>query len=238
VKFVKIEEPEVYKPIIIAAMQDMGNVGSIAIEFINKNLNTRTFRYVSAPYPNYVIDKGGYIDFQQEKWEYRYGKDLIEFGGGVGQPQTNEELYELCQDVMDIAKVYSAQLIYALGAFHTNRNIGKQPKTFVTTTSVELSEQVKKLGVEMTPQSSFITGFNGLILGFAKLNNVRGIGIYGEINDPQIPQYRAAKSVLQLLERLTFRKFGALEELDIMAEAVDNEIEKMRKSRDSSYNNT
>ena len=130
------------------------------------------------------------------------------------------------------------QLIYALGAFHTNRNIGKQPKTFVTTTSPELSEQVKKLGVEMTPQSSFITGFNGLILGFAKLNSVRGIGIYGEINDPQIPQYRAAKNVLQLLERLTFQKFGALEELDIMAEAVDNEIEKMRKSRDSSYNNT
>lgn len=142
-KFVKIEEPEVYKPIIIAAMQDMGNVGSIAIEFINKNLNTRTFRYVSAPYPNYVIDKGGYIDFQQEKWEYRYGKDLIEFGGGVGQPQTNEELYELCQDVMDIAKVYSAQLIYTLGAFHTNRNIGKQPKTFVTTTSAELANKLK-----------------------------------------------------------------------------------------------
>lgn len=142
-KFVKIEEPEDYKPIIIAAMQDMGNVGSIAIEFINKNLNTRTFRYVSAPYPNYVIDKGGYIDFQQEKWVYRYGKDLIEFGGGVGQPQTNEELYELCQDVMDIAKVYSAQLIYALGAFHTNRNIGKQPKTFVTTTSAELANKLK-----------------------------------------------------------------------------------------------
>jgi hypothetical protein len=39
------------------------------------------------------------------------------------------------------------QLIYALGAFHTNRNIDKQPKTFVTTTSAELSEQVKKLGV-------------------------------------------------------------------------------------------
>ena len=75
-------------------------------------------------------------------------------------------------------------------------------------------------------------------MGFAKLNSIRGIGIYGEINDPQIPQYRAAKNVLQLLERLTFQKFGALEELDIMAEAVDNEIEKMRKSRDSSYNNT
>ncbi|MGI0050048.1 MAG: PAC2 family protein, partial [Nitrososphaera sp.] len=96
-KFVKVEDPDVSKPIMIAAMQDMGNVGSIAIDFINKSLQTRCFRYVSPPYPNYVVDKGGHIDFQQERWEYRYGSGVIVFGGGVGQPQTNEELYELCQ---------------------------------------------------------------------------------------------------------------------------------------------
>lgn len=41
---------------------------------------------------------------------------------------------------------------------------------------------------------------------------------------PQIPQYRSAKSVLQVLEKLTYQKFGGLEELDVMAEGVDNEI--------------
>jgi hypothetical protein len=34
---------------------------------------------------------------------------------------------------------------------------------------------------------------------------------------------------LQLLERLTYQRFGTLEELDVMAEAVDNEIERMKK---------
>ena len=234
-KFVNVEKPEVTKPIIIAAMQDMGNVGSIVIDLINKNLNTHLFRYVSPPYPNYVIDKGGYIEFQREKWGYTYGKDIIVFGGGAGQPQTNEELYELCRDITDIAKMYSAQLIYTLGAFHTSREIGKQPRTFVTTTSQELTEQIKRMGVETTPQSSLITGFNGLILGFAKMNNIRGIGLYGEINQPQIPQYRSAKSVLQLLERLTFQKFGELDELDRMAEVVEKEIEKMKSMGDSFY---
>ncbi|MBA4458351.1 MAG: hypothetical protein H2A90_01150, partial [Nitrosopumilaceae archaeon] len=37
-------EPDVQKPIIIAAMQDMGNVGSIVINFINESLRTKTFR--------------------------------------------------------------------------------------------------------------------------------------------------------------------------------------------------
>jgi len=237
-KYINLEEPQVTKPIVIAAMQDMGNVGNIVIDFINKSLDSDCFRYVCPPFPNYVMDKGGYIEFQPERWEYRYGSDIIEFGGGTGQPQTNEELYELCQDVIDVAKKHSAQLIYTVGAFHTTHTILQQPRTFVTTTSQELMEQVKRLGVEATPKSSFITGFNGLILGFAKLNNIRGIGLYCEINDPNIPQYRAAKSILQLLERLTFMKFGQLHELDIMADAVDKEIDKMRASGDSYFDNT
>jgi uncharacterized protein len=232
-KFVDVKDPGIKKPIVIAAMQDMGNVGTIAIEFINRSLKTILFRYVSSYYPNYVVDKGGYIDFEQERWEYRYAKDTIIFGGGVGQPQTNKELYELCQDVIDIAKTHSAQLIYTVGAFHTSRNIGKQPKTFITTTSPDLTERLKKLSIETTPQSSLITGFNGLILGFAKLNNIQGIGLYSEINDPQIPQYHSAKSVLELLERLTYQKFGGFEELDIMADAVDDEMQKRTKSNHS-----
>ena len=228
--FVKLEEPFLQKPIIIAAMQDMGNVGSIAIDAINKNLKTRPFRHVYPPSPNYVIDNGGYVDFQQERWEYRYTKGVIIFGGGTGQPQTNQELYELCQDIIDIAKMYSAQLIYTLGAFHTNRIVDKKPETFVTTTSRELTEQIIKFGIQPTPQSSLITGFNGLMLGFAKINNIKGIGLYGELNNPRIQQYRAAKSVLQILERLTYQRFGNLEELDVMAEAVDQEIEKMKKN--------
>jgi hypothetical protein len=95
-----------------------------------------------------------------------------------------------------------------------------------------LTEQIKNLGIEPTPSSSLITGFNGLILGFAKLNNMQGIGLYAEINDPQIPQYRSAKSVLQLLEKLTYQKFRDLGELDAMGEAVDNEIDRMKKSGD------
>ena len=231
-EFTDIENPDINKPILVAAMQDMGDIGSVAIHFINKNLKTTPFRYVSACYPNYVVDRGGHIDFQRERWQYRYARDVIVFGGGVGQPQTNEELYELCQDVIDIAKKYSVQLIYTLGAFHTERNLDKKPKTFVTTTSQVLTDQIKNLGIDTTPSSSLITGFNGLILGFAKLNNIQGIGLFAEINDPQIPQYRSAKSVLKLLERLTYQKFKDLGELDAMGDAVDNEIDRLKKSGD------
>ena len=179
--------PDVDKPLIIAAMQDMGNVGSIVVNHINKSLGTASFRHATSSRPPYVYDKGGYIEIPEEKWEYRYGNDVIIFGGGAGQPQQSDELNDLCQDVINIAKKYSAKFIYTVGGYHTSRQFGKYPTTYITTTSKELLEQIRNLEIETTPQQSLITGFNGLILGYAKLNGLNGIGLYGELLNPEIP---------------------------------------------------
>jgi uncharacterized protein len=149
---------------------------------------------------------------------------LIVFGGGIGQPQSNEELHALCQDVIDVSKKYSAKFIYTLGGFHTNRQLGKEPQTFVTATSMQLKEQLEKSNFQITPQKSLITGFNGLVLGYAKTNRISGIGLYGELNEPEIPQYRAAKSIIKTLEKLTYQKLGDTTELDVMAEDIDEKM--------------
>ncbi len=223
-EFINKSEPEIRKPLVIAAMQDMGNVGSIVVNFINKSLDTIPFRHVKSTRPPYVYDRGGFIEIPEEKWEYRFGNDFIIFGGGPGQPQQNDELNELCQDVINIAKKYDAKFIYTVGGFHTSKQFGKHPTTYVTTTSKSLLDQIQRLGIETTPQESVITGFNGLILGYAKLNGINGMGLYGELLEPNIPQYRAAKSIIQTLEKLTYQKLGDLSELDAKADAVDNQL--------------
>ncbi|WP_042687191.1 PAC2 family protein [Candidatus Nitrosotenuis chungbukensis] len=224
-EFFQTEEPAIEKPIIIAAMQDMGNVGSIVVNFINNSLRTKKFRIAKTTFPTYVLDQGGYIDLPNEIWEYRYADGLIVFGGDTGQPQGNDELHSLCQDVIDISRKYSAKFIYTVGGFHTNRILDKDPKTFVTTTSAELTKQMQGLDITTTPQKSVITGFNGLILGFAKQNGISGIGMYGELNEPQIPQYRAAISIIKTLEKLTYRKFGSTDQLELMAQEVEKSFE-------------
>jgi hypothetical protein len=223
-EFVQNEEPEIKKPIIIAAMQDMGNVGSIVINFINKSLKSKLFRTAKLSFPTYVVDNGGYIDLPNENWKYKYTDDLIIFGGGIGQPQNNDELNLLCQDVIDVAKKYSAKFIYTLGGFHTNRIFNDEPKTYITTTSIELTKQMERLGVDMTSQKSLITGFNGLILGFAKKYGIQGMGMYGELNNPEIPQYRAAISIIKTIEKLTYRKLGDIQELEILAQDIENKF--------------
>lgn len=220
------KEPQVEKPIVIASMQDMGNVGGIVVSFLNEKLQTERFRIVKSSYPPYVVDKGGYIEIPDAEWQYRHAKDIIVFGGGSVQPQDQQELQSLCQDVIDIAKKYSAKFIYTVGGFHTNKIIGKEPNTHVTTTSKQLAKQMQELGISTTPQQSVITGFNGLILGYAKINGIQGIGLYGELNEPQIPQYRAAISIITTLEKLTYRKFGSTEELEILAKDIDDKLDK------------
>jgi len=78
-EIIQEHQPELAKPIIIAAMQDMGSVGSIVIEHINSKLKTRRFRTINSVHPTYVIDEGGYINVPLEKWEYRNTEDLIIF---------------------------------------------------------------------------------------------------------------------------------------------------------------
>ena len=61
-EFIQEQEPDIKKPIIIAAMQDMGSIGGIVVDFINKSLKTTKFRTAKASLPSYVIDQGGYVE--------------------------------------------------------------------------------------------------------------------------------------------------------------------------------
>lgn len=86
------------------------------------------------------------------------------------------------------------------------------------------------IGFKPTPGSSLITGFNGLVLGYAKESKLQGIGLFAEIDDPRVPQYRSAKSLLLALEKLTYQKLRGMQELDELAGMVDNELEKTKGS--------
>ena len=48
--------------------------------------------------------------------------------------------------------------------------------------------------------------------------------MYGEINQPEIPQYRAAISIIKTIEKLTYRKLGNTEELEMLAQEMDQKF--------------
>lgn len=231
-RFVQEFELKLQKPIVIAGMQDMGSVGSIVVDFIRDHLRARRFRTACSSLSGYVVDNGGYIDVVREQWSYAHTDDLIIFGGGSGQPQTPQEMHEVCTDVIAVAKKHSAKLIYAVGGLHTDRDLQGSPRSYVTSTSKKMASQLAGYNFLLTSGRSLITGFNGLILGYAKRNGIRGIGVFGELNDPSAPQYRTAKAVVETLRQLTFQKLGDTSALDRLADDTDG---KMSEERGADY---
>ena len=55
-------------------------------------------------------------------------------------------------------------------------------------------------------------------------NGIHGIGMYGELNEPEIPQYRAAISIIKTLEKLTYRKLGNTSRLEAMAQEIERKF--------------
>ena len=149
-------------------------------------------------------------------------EDIILFGGGSGQPHNVSELNDLCKDAIEVAKRHSVKFIYVVGGLHTDRAFGTSPRTYVTSTSQDLKVRMEDLGMHVT-RRSMITGFNGLFLGFAKMNEIQGVGMYGELRSPEIPQYRAAASIVKTLERLTYRNLGDVSRLEMMAAMVERD---------------
>ena len=216
-KFFEDTPPDMDKPIMIAAMPDMGNVGGIVIDFINKAVDARVFRRMTTTYPTHVTDVNGLIGIPNQKWSYRYSDGLITFGGDANQPQDGSELHEVCQDITQVIRRFSAKLLYTAGGYHVAAP-QDPPRAFVTCTTAEMADQLRRSGFPISPRSSVIRGFNGIMLGYAQAAGIRGIGIFGEMSEPAMPQYRAAKSIVKTLEKLTYMSFGDTAYLDAMAE--------------------
>ena len=211
-KFYEDYPPRTDKPIMIVAMPDMGNVAGIVIDFVNRAVKAKIFRKMVTTYPSYVTDQKGVINLPNEEWLYRYADGLMTFGGGSGQPRDSSELHAACRDVVEVARRFSARLLYTVGGYHT-RIPQDPPRAVVTATTEELADQLKRSGFAASPRNSVIQGFNGIMLGYAKVAGIRGIGIFGELDEPSLPQYQAAKSVIKTLERLTYRSFGDVSEM-------------------------
>jgi len=51
------------------------------------------------------------------------------------------------------------------------------------------------------------------------------MGICGELIHPEIPQYRAAISIIKTLEKLTYRNLGDTSKLKILAHEIEKTFE-------------
>jgi len=223
--------PKLNKPVMIAALPDMGNVAGIGMDFLVKKLKAKLFAEIYAFWPPAVSYEQGLIKYDQSSYKFHYlQKENIVLFSGEFNPSDPRRLYELCYEVVDMAKKLKVSTLYSIGAA-LRQPSPAEPKLFAATTTSKHLNLLKKKKLELLNMQGQITGFNGLVLGIAKEKQLDGICILGEIDNPNIIQPKSAKLILEKL--LQVLELGLLD----MKELEEEEKRKQFMEQQMSYMN-
>jgi uncharacterized protein len=221
--------PKLNKPIMIAALPDMGNVAGIGMDFLVKKLGAKLFAEIYAFWPPAVSYEQGLIKYDQSSYKFHYSqKKNIVFFSGEFNPSDPRRLYELCYEVVSMAKKLKVSTLYAIGAA-LRQPSPAEPKLFAVATTPKHLNLLKKKKLELLNGQGQITGFNGLVLGIAKEKQLDSICILAEIDNPNVIQPRSAQLILAKL--LQILELGPLE----MKELEEEEKRKQFMEQQMSY---
>ncbi len=198
------EHPDLDNPILLASLPDMGQVGGLVPQFLIDHLDAKLFAEIHTQTKPYVLVKDGLVSFPVSIYKFYYSRkgDLI-IMSGEDQPNDPPSLYALCNSVLDVSeKIGKLKRVYTAGGYSTEHP-ADEPRVYGVANMPHLFKELDRLGIrEIGPEVTTITWFNGLILGLAHSRNIEGIGLYGEVDDPNIPQNGAARSVVKTIVSL------------------------------------
>ncbi len=223
--------PKLNKPTMIAALPDMGNVAGIGMDFLVKNLKAKLFAEIYAFWPPAVSYEQGLIKYDQSSYKFHYcqKENLVLFSGEFN-PSDPRRLYELCYEVVNMAKKLKVSTLYSIGAM-LRQSSPTEPKLFAAATTPKHLSLLKKEKIDLLNAKGQITGFNGLVLGIAKEKQLDSICIMSEIDNPNIIQPKSSQLILtKLLEILKVKPLD-------MKELEEEEKKKQFMEQQMSYMN-
>ncbi|MCL7394898.1 MAG: PAC2 family protein [Thaumarchaeota archaeon] len=216
---------------LVAALPGMGNVGGIAAAYLIEELKMEPIAEILDYMPPYVIHKNSLIEFERFSFKlYWGGKDFAVFTGFY-QPQDPHMLYELCDDLLDLAVNLGVKRIYTLGAAHTGVSVS-EPRVFYAVTDARLNKEIESYGAQQMRGEGYITGFNGLLLGLAAQRNIEGVCFLGEIERPDVAQPKASIEVLKRLSAALGIEYLDYTKLEEQARKVEFYISSLKRAEE------
>jgi uncharacterized protein len=201
IKFVysSTERPKLKSPHLICGFPGSGYVGKLAVDHLIQELPAKHLVdiYSSSFPPQVMIKADGTADLMKNSifwWQSGDGELLLLTGDS--QPANPDSEYSLAEEVLDLAGQFGAQQVFTLAAYITGVFVDK-PKVFGTATDPETVKEFASHNISMMDSGS-ITGMNGLVMGIAKLHNMRGMCLLGETSG-YVVDAKASKAVLEAL---------------------------------------
>jgi hypothetical protein len=198
---------------LISSLPDMGRVGGLVTEHIAKKIGAKIAAKVVLTDKPWVELKDGIIEMPFDEYKLLVDeKSSLVIFTGENQPQEPAMVFELVNFVIDtVQKWGNIKRIISTGGYMPMQKTDGDSVYCVATDQDTLNEMksygIKQLGGDVKS----ITWFNGLVLGIAKLKKISGIGLFGEIYDAENPQHRAAKNIIEKIEKMINISIGTTE---------------------------
>ena len=220
----KIQDFKLKDIILISSLPDMGKVGGLVTQHLSKKLESKNAAQIILSDKPWVNLKDALIELPHDTYTISVSeKYSVVIFTGENQPQEPGTVFEIANKVLDeVGKMGNIKMVISAGGYLPSEN-GNATKVFGVGTDKNAIETLKSF--ELKPLSSevkSITWFNGVILGIAKNRKIEGIGLFGEIQNAEAPQYKAASNILKVLEKILKIKIDT-KELD--DKVVDEPIE-------------
>jgi hypothetical protein len=192
--------PTLEEPYLVCGLPGSGYVGKLAVEHLIQELGAKLLADIysySFP-PQVMIKNDGVADLMKNSMYYWKGNgkpDMLMLTGDA-QPSTPEAEYTLVDEILELAGRFNTKTVFTLAAYITGVFVDK-PKVYATATDLSLLKEFQSQGI-LTMDGGSITGMNGLVIGVAKLKNMRGMCLLGETSG-YVVDAKASQAVLQSL---------------------------------------
>ncbi len=214
------KKPKLHDPVLIEGLPGIGFVANIAALHLIQELKAKLFAEIrSSSFQDFAMSaEDGKVRSPTNELYYYRGKrgerDIIVFYGNT-QALTTFGQYELCGRILDIAEGLGCRYVMTLGGFRREKEV-KTPKLYCAATDSATLKEALSLGAEIMEGRIF--GVAGLLIGLAKLREMKGLCLLAE-TPGAYPDAKAARGVLEAVCKSLHLKVD-LSRLDVAAEAT------------------
>ena len=214
----KIKDFSLNDVVLISSLPDMGKVGGLVTQHLKKALKGSEAAKIILHDKPWVNQKEGIIDYPIDEYQIFVNEDKkIVIFSGESQPQESSTVIELTNNLLStVGEMGKIKLVISTGGYLPNEQ-AEGGNVFGVATNEKSLDMLKShdVGV-LNKEVNSITWFNGLILGNAKDKDIDGVGLFGKIEDPETPQYKAASNIV--------KKIASILEVEIDTKELDEKV--------------
>lgn len=198
--------PKLSKPVLIAGLPGIGNVGKVAVDFMIEELEAeKLYEFFSFNLPHSVfVTEENLVELPSINLYFKRGSgkrpDIVFVAGDV-QPINEQSCYSFSDSVLDYFSKLGGNFVITIGGIGLPA-VPKRPKVYCTGTTKDVIASYKSVSIEPKLYGVVgpIIGVTGVLLGLSKRRGIPAVSLLAEtFSHPMYLGIKGAREVVAVL---------------------------------------